>query len=581
MASRKNDERARIRAALYVPSHGFEAAVERTLNNLPRWKSASLKNRALAASSVAAALLLLLVFTGPQIVRAAAQLYQRLFGKVVSDIKAEQAQPEDEKLKAMIADYEKWSREHEVEGASVQIGEVTVSVASVRTMPEGQTNTDAKGFLDVTLTYSKIPSFDPSRVDFLVVVDGREIPQRVDGSFKSYRDEGGQTRTEEEWKDGWSGSNSGLQGGVPTTWLTFDIDDWRWDQTRNLELKAEIDGQQLSIPFTFDPVKAHEKAVELAKVSVALMEENYQHEKGALESMEANAVPVRLTGSAYGYDWAISEMSYAEENLYFTAAFGGVKGKNSKKVGMDFWLDSVTVDGMTTGLVSSDNDELKEGNYTAVCQCALMRDPRKLPEESLIKLTLQLGDPKKTQDAAFRYNWKEKKATLPKDASEMQAWINEARTLNGKLYARFAKDVGYDLTPLNLTREKDGVTMTITSANYSAVVNNLEFSVRIEGDTKASPYNWLRMPEVTINGFRCRVVGGGIDGDFPTAFCFEPPLNISEFGNGDEVVFELPLYDENTKNADYESTNYPEAVDTLRYEFTIDKAELKPLAAEY
>ena len=45
----------------------------------------------LATSSVAAALALLLVFTVPQIVQAATQLYQRLFGQVVSDIEAEQA----------------------------------------------------------------------------------------------------------------------------------------------------------------------------------------------------------------------------------------------------------------------------------------------------------------------------------------------------------------------------------------------------------------------------------------------------------------------------------------------------------
>ena len=323
-----------------------------------------------------------MVFTAPQIVKAAAQLYQRLFGQVVADIEAEQAQPEDEKLKAMIADYERWSRWHYVESASAEIEGVTVSVSSVRTMPADMGDAiSVKGQLDLTLTYSKIPPFDPSRVDFSLVVDGKEIPMRVDDQLKDYRDGGGQTLTQAEWADEWTSSNSELWSGVPTTWLWFDVDDWRWDEPRQLELKAVIDGQPLSIPFTFDPAKAHEAAVESAKGSVKRMEENYRHEQGELESMEAAAVPVGLAGSAEGYDWKISELACANEKLYFTAAFGGVKEKNIKKAGMGFWPGDITVDGMRTGLISSDNDELKDGNYTAVYQCALLRDPGNLPEE--------------------------------------------------------------------------------------------------------------------------------------------------------------------------------------------------------
>jgi len=309
MANRQIEERARIRAARYAPGGRYDEAIERTLKDLPGRKRGTLKNRGLAASSAAAALALLLAFTAPQIVRAAAQLYQRLFGQVVADIEAEQAQPEDEKLKALIADSEGWSRSHKVEGASAQIGDVTLAVASVRTMPVDKYNKGTKGELDLTLTYSKIPPFDPSRVDFSLVVDGREIPMRIDEQFKAYRDEDGHTLTEAEWADEWTGSNSQLWGGVPTTWLWFDVDDWQWDQPRKLELKAVIDGKQLLIPFAFDPAKAHAQAAKSAKESMMLLEENYLHEKDELESMEANAVPVGLTGSAYGYDWAISEMS--------------------------------------------------------------------------------------------------------------------------------------------------------------------------------------------------------------------------------------------------------------------------------
>jgi len=583
MTNRQIQERARIRAARYVPGRGFEAAVERTLNNLPQRKHASLKNRVLAASSVAAVLALLLAFTAPQIVRTAAQFYQRLFGQVVSDIEKEQAQPEDERLKAMTMEYEKWSRGHDVEGASAEIEGVTVSVASVRAMPRDQSDANSvEGQLDLTLSYSKIPPFDPSGVDFTIAVDGREIPMKIDDSFKTYRDEGGRTLTEREWNADWSAGNCYLQGGVPTTWLKFDMNDWQWDEPKKLELKAVIDGQALSIPFTFDPAKAHEAAVEMAKISVARTEENYWHEKGALESMEANAVPVGLAGSAQGHDWAISELSYADEKLYFTVAFSGIEEEQPQQVAMGFWLGDVTVDGMKVGLGGSGNDELKDRNYTAVYQYPLGRDPRNLPEESLIKLTLEFGGEEGRQDAAFKYNWKEKKATLPRDEAEMQSWAGQARALEAKLYGRYPTDTGYDLAPLHLAQEKDGVMMRIIGAKFCADIQRLEFLVKFDGDLASSPYNWEAEPEVTLNGYRCYNDGSsGREGDsgqdIPTAYHVCPPLNISEFGNGDKVVFEFPLYDEKAYDG---TTNFPEPVDTLRYEFTIDKNALKPLKAD-
>ena len=42
-------------------------------------------------------------------------------------------------------------------------------------------------------------------------------------------------------------------------------------------------------------------------------------------------------------------------------------------------------------------------------------------------------------------------------------------------------------------------------------------------------------------------------------------------------MFTLPLYD---KDADFDSTNYPEAAVTLTYEFSIDKGELEKLALD-
>ena len=578
MNNRHDKERARIRAARYAPGRGFYEVTEMTLRNLPKRKRRSLKNRVLAVSSVAAALALLLVFTAPTLVQAAARLYQRLFGQVVSDIKQEQALPEDEKLKALVAEREDSLREYDVKGATTQIGGVTASVKSIRTTPVDKYNEGDKGELDLWLTYSAIPAFDPSRVDFFIVIDGKEIPMQIDEQFKQYRDEGGQTLTEAQWASEWTLSNSQLWEGVFTTWLSFDIDTWRWDDAKALELKATIDGQPFSIPFEYDPAKAHEAAVESAKISLKLSEENFNHEKDELESMEESAVPVGLTGSTERYEWAISEMSYANEKLYFTAAFGGVTEKNPKLAGMSFWLGDVTVDGMMVGGGSSDNDALEDGNYTAVYQYPLGRDPRNLPEESLIKLTLELGDSGATKDVAFKYNWRNKKASMPKDEAEMLTWVKDAEGLKKALYSQYAQDVGYDLTGLNLTQEKDGVKMTITGANFRADVNRLEFLVNVEGNFANSPYQWMVDPVVTINGYRAANAGGGMSGDdTPTQYDVCPPLNISEFGKGEVVVFELPLY---SKGANIENTNYPDPTDVLRYEFTIDKSTLQPMTVD-
>ena len=551
-------------------------AEQRVLEEMKRRNRARFarRRRMLAAASVAAALALIVVFVGQPIVEAATKLYQRLFGQVVGEIEERQAQPEDEKLDEMTRMYESASRGHRVEGANAQIGGVTVSVAWVRVMPVDRFSGDPKGELDLTLVYSKIPSFDPSWVDFTLAVDGREIPMQIDEDFKKYyRDQNEHTLTEEEWADDWSDSNSHLENGVPTTRLTFGVDDWQWDQSRSLVLKVEIDGQALSIPFAFDPIKAREQATEDAKVSVALEENRYAREKDELAAMRENAVPVGLTGSAYGYDWAVSEMSYANDKLYFTTAFGGFKTKNPHEAGaiMGFWLDGPSVDGMWTGPEVAGSESFKDGAYTAVYDPPLARDPRKLPEESLIRLTLEFGDAEKAKDVAFRYNWKEKKVTLPRDAIEMKDWVEQARELEEALRSRYPSDVGFDLTPLHLTQEADSVKMTLAAVNYNHETGSLEIYPKYEGDASASRYSWMYSPVATVNGYRCYDGFGQFEGDVTrNKFDLCVPLNISEFGNGNRVALEFPLY---LKGSDIDTA---EPAVTLRYEFTIDKSTLKP-----
>jgi hypothetical protein len=159
----------------------------------------------------------------------------------------------------MIAEYENARREYDVEGAEARVGGVTASVMAIRTSPADSDDKDGKGEMNLWLKFSDVPSFDPSRVDFSIVVDGEEIPMRVDGDLRAYRDEGGRTLTAEDWANDTSGSNSQDVDGELITWLEFDIDSLRWDEPGGSN-EGDHRRSLFSFPFAFDPVKAHENA---------------------------------------------------------------------------------------------------------------------------------------------------------------------------------------------------------------------------------------------------------------------------------------------------------------------------------
>ncbi len=583
--ARKSIERNRIRAARYVPGARYDEVLEMTLRRLPKRKRVPPIQRLLCAGSIAAAVVLLLAFAGPPLAQAASRLYERWFGRVVEEIRDEQALPEAEKVRQRLEANEAAIRAHDVEGASAQIGEVTMSVASMSLVPDDPSAGSAQGDLSLSVTFSKIPPFDPNWVDFSVVVDGREIPMRIDEQFKAnYRDRGVQTLTEEDWTAFDNPGHSWMYEGVPTTFLSFDVDDWRWDEPRQLTLKATIDAQPISIPFGYDPVKAHEDALKSAEDSVAMMAEHYAHEKAALDAMEAGAVPIGLSGHTPGHDWAISEMSIADEMLYFTITINGVQGIDRPRL----FADEATVDGVRTGLVQG-KDALHEGdNYWVIYEYPLGRDSRRLPRESLISLPIRnlVKGAQTSPDSyevkedgrftpTFKYNWAERRVILPADEAEMMAWAEQTRAECDRLYSAVPENgISYDLSPLKLTQEADGVRMTITGVQFTNWTNQLEFLVDFEGVPYDKLPRYLGKPIVTIDGRSSRTGGGSREYDVVISFAVKPPLSIFEFGQGEKVVFELPLID---KHADFDRTNYPEPTATLRYEFVIDKSMLKQM----
>lgn len=578
-----NNERERIRAARYTPGRQYEEELNMTLKNLPKKKRKTLQEKILTSVSIAAAALLFIALAAPPIVRAAGPLIERLFGQVVKEIEQEQTKAPDLRLQEMIKDYESASRWHYVTGASIEVGGVQMSVESIRVMPDEYHDPEnPNGQLDITLNYSAIPSFDPCYVDFKVIVDGKELPMLVDEMLQYYRDTGAQTLTEEQWDfDTYREQygNSELFNGVLSTFITFKLDDWRWDEMKEVTLKANIDGKEISLPFSFDPAKAHEEAIRMAEISVALGEDNYEHEKDELRAMSENAVPVGLTGEAQGTQYAISEFSHADGKLYFTAAFASIEEKNPKLVGLSYGLNEITVDGMAAAMIGSDNDMLENGQYTAIYEAALARDPAKLPETSLIAMDLELGDYDQKERVAFRYNWQKKEALLPENEAEMKAWVEEAAQLERTCSEPYDHDLYYDLSALNLTESYDGVTLTVTGMTYRHYTPRVEFAVRIEGDVKGSKYYWHWSPSVKINGNTAYEDGGGMDANnVMTDFYVKPPLNISEFGPDMTVELDFPLID---KGRNLDETNFPEPDHLLHFEFAIDPSmELQALPNE-
>lgn len=568
--------KTRVRAARYTPSPCYEEELNMTLKKLPQKRRKTMPEKILRSVSIAAVALLLVAVFAPPIVRAAGPLIERLFGQVVEEFEQEQTRSHEEKLETQIADSENAYRAHAVENAEAVVGGVMVSVASISLTPEAyHDQSNAKGDISVTLAYSEKPAFDPCWVDYTLAVDGKELPMAIDEQLAYFRENGGQTLSEEQW-DVWNHGgiqgNSTAQSGEYLTYLSFEVDDWRWDDQKQLTLSATIDGERLSIPFAYEPEKAHEEAVRMAEISVALGADNYAHEKDELEAMRENAVSLSLTGSAYDTEYAISELSYANGKLYFTAAFSGMTETNPKLVGLSYWIENISVDGMNAAVIGSDNDTYENGQYTAIYQAALGRDPKNLPEESLIKLDLTLGDYENRTSLAFRYNWTEKKATPPENETEMAEWVKEAEALEKRYAKQYAEDIYYDLTGLNLRQIEDGVTMSITGINYRHDVSRIELFVSLEGDVDSSGYHWHFWPEVTINDLPAFDDGGGLDAeDHWTQFFVKPPMHISEFGAGTKVSLTFPLIRKD-RDLEEEKTNYHEPDDVLKFDFTIDES---------
>lgn len=569
------EERLRIRAARYVPGERYQKEIEVTLMNLPKIRRRSMKEKILTASAVAAVLTLFLVFAAPPIVKAAQPIITKLFGNMIEQIEERQALPTDAKIEQSITEQERYSRGHSV-GAKVEFEGVTITMPEMDFFPEdAYDDTQTAGRMRTRIEYSALPPFDPNWIDFTLSYGGRDYPMEIDDGIQRYREGNLHATTEEDWRGGdfsWY-SNSQIAEGVPTTYMFFPVDDWKIDEVTDMVLKGEIDGERFEIPFVFDPVKAHEEAVASAPEDVKITEEMEQERKQRLEELAAKAAPVGITKRAQGYEVTISELSVIDNMLNFGWTVSGVDGKNPKMAGMEFWLNDIMVDGYNTGFGGGGAEhDLVDGTLKAVNYVPLGRDMRRLPEESLITLKVDLGDMEEMVDVAFRYNWTTGQVTLPKDEAEEKVWVAEAKALNDALYRDFPSHVTYDLKPLNLTQTRDGLTMTLVSAE----IRDSYLSIEYEFDKGGIPQgmrlmdDWQKEPTLKLDGMASTPAGSYWMKELPTGNQFVPPMFFSEIDDNTRMQFSYTARMLDGK--DKETYNQ-----TFEFEFALNKASMEPV----
>ena len=537
--------RRRVCAIKRQPSRFVVEGMERTLANLPPRRVRSFQDKLILAGAIAAAVAVFAVFAAPPIVAAAGALIERLFADRAQRYEQQLARSEDEKLAQSVAELESTRQENRVEARGEFFG-TGARIDWVETEAENEYDpSNARGSFRLRLVYDEIPTIDPNYVDFVLMLDGREIPMFVSEDLRDFRSRTVRMLTEEQWAAAgsdfggeWLGANSMMaysetvDAYEPVTSLEFPMNPWRIERKTDMELRVTVDGTIYHLRFAFDPAQAHALAVQDAKESAERTEAFEREKLDQYRALEADAVPVGVSGDERGLSYSIGEISVVDGRLSLSYSARGIKQKNPKTV--DFWLDTLYIDGYQTWAGSGDSD-LADGVLTGVRGFILGRDPRKLPEESLIMPNMILSlNPRVDAQLAFRYNWRSKRVTLPRDDAEMNAWIEESRALAAALYADFGEN-GKEY-PVE-GGKADGAALRITGARLHDSLFLIEGEVQIKG-AALSEDQWRELwsqcgLEVWVDGLEADARNNLLLNPTyiePNAFDiqFPPPVNTAE-----------------------------------------------------
>ena len=476
---------------------------------------------------------------------AAAPLIGQVFGHNVEKIEQYEALPEEEKAQQALTKIESYVQEHDVD-AEVEFEGIAITLPGIRLMRGMYGDSDE---LVTSITYSKMPPFDPNWVDFTLSYGGKDYPLPVDDGVAYYREEGNVATTEEELlADVFFGNTQYVDGLLSTTML-FDIPDWQIDEVTPMELRAEINGQQFMIPFAFDPAKAHEVALQRAKENAQFQQEIMAERREEFNGLIENSSGIGIVRHHDGNVITLSEMSYADRFLTFALIVEGDQPEaESKMWGSQYLMDALRVDGVQSTFTGGRGQTNWEGDTEySIYTKLLNRDERKLPEQSLVYLRLSMQG-EKAMEMIFQYNWKTKVVTLPIDAQEEAAWLEEEQSLYDAYDQVSHGMFVFDMKDQEQIFEGDGVRTKVTKVTIDADGMQVFFKYQMKNKKERAQ---LEDADVKMNGVTVEddgSMGNSVDTTWE-AMKFLPAENMMELDDMNELTIRSKVMVYNKKNA--------------------------------
>lgn len=520
-----------------MPKHD-QVEFRLSLNRLKEIKPQSRRERMVSQVALAAAAALLLVFTMPPLVRAVGEWVDRVFKSRLDEVAQYQAMTEEEKRSQLADPLELKPMEALPVSATGEFEGVTMRIANLTVQQVRTESGQAETILSLELEYADFPPFDPNWIDFSLTAGGQEYENRL--GLSAYRDIGVRITDAVGWRDtdfDWFG-HSRIINGVPTTDMSFAVPASALNERSDMTLTGRIDGQVFSLTIPFDPAKLAVAGdpEKQAQESLEFMDQLMEERKEAYEALDRQAVPLKIDGAFHGKSYHISEIAFVDGLMFTSVEYAGQ--------GLD--LDAVVVDGYSASYSDYyDHSESGDGGISVITPKRNPYAAGDQPEESLF--VMQLGEYSEDGEFefsqhAFRYHWATQKVTLPADAEQEAAWVDESSALQGAIEAERPYSRTYDLTGKQLTETIDGLGVRITGLRSEGELVYAEFKLKYDKPTKGLRVVLMdegmnsQIDEKPAPLFDSMEANG-----LPYSLSLVMPLHFANFGEGTKLKIDIPL----------------------------------------
>lgn len=401
------------------PDAAFQNAVDQALTSLPQSKARRAhRPLSVAAAALAGALAL------SALAAVAVTVYQNVFGELRQEMNQEARLPEDvvtDRVKQQFA-----SGSAAAVNLSAQAGEHTLTVINLFQYESGGKTCLALDFSLSPAPAGILPALDQLTLEQngLELVLCGEAAQMAETKKPEYF-EVNYRQGKAYFRLDFSGAQALSPGDTLTLSGTLHTYDEGFARTGSLG--------EFTLPIELSQSMFDRYEAELLEGAVVSHQNRTSESLETLSAIEAQSVPIGLSKqNAKGQTITLSEFSLLPDTgmLYVGYTFGGAS--ITKLESLDYDL-MIRMDGMDLPYAGS--VENNEDYSLFVRSQPLARDLSSLPEESLVYVeAIHYGyDPDSGEPAPeatpfiFRYNWKDKKVTLPKDSAEEAEWFAQER----------------------------------------------------------------------------------------------------------------------------------------------------------